>query len=169
MNQNQILTFLEEYITSKEAANLPTGALKIIVHVNSPVDMKKTGNPFIGQNIRKKVILFGSIGKNYLEEVHKQNPTNPPPEAKPRTWGRLINPYVIEHKEKYYLQMFVDSSGESVYYLDNAIFPVEKIQEFLPVKPRQETGVIIRDIKFENIEKIIFEDINETPWKMAFE
>ena len=48
-----------------------TNAMEITLVIDSPLKMKKTGNPHVESNIIKHTILNGVIGKNYKTEREK--------------------------------------------------------------------------------------------------
>lgn len=135
----------------------------VILNVISIPSLKKTGNPYNDRKITKHVTIEGKIGKSYNTEkvIDLQNKGQMVEEtgyvAKPRTWGTLINPYTVEHKGNYYLQVFVDKTSEPFYMLDDGIINESLISEWLQKKSGSE-DIKIRDIKFENIKKMTFKN-----------
>ena len=152
-------------ITSDQLLNLSKkleGEVNAILHIVSPAQMRKTGNPYNDRKVMKYSTLTGVIGKKYSDEMKVvTSETSEKYEVNPRTWGKLINPYVVEHKEKYYLQIFVDSVSDPVYkiheFADGDIeqhidVPAESLSEWLTISNSQD--ITVRDIKFENIKRV---------------
>lgn len=94
--------------------------------------------------------------------------------AKPRTWGRLVSPSLVEHKGKYYLQVKVEKTRKPIYLIrdvkTNAFKYVKKneIAAYLPEKnesSRQDVDkqVIIRDYSIDNIHSIV---LNKETYKI---
>jgi len=142
-----------------EMLSKETEPLEVTLDCISFPQLKKTGNPYKDRKVTKETTLSGKIGKNYntektiLAEKEGKNLEESGYTAQPRTWGILINPYVVEHKGTYYLQVFVDKSSEPVYKIDDVVYDVCDLEDWLPKKAPQE--IVIRDIKFENIKKLI--------------
>lgn len=165
-------------ITTAEAKNIidrnVKGTTIITIDVDSPMDgkgkMLKTGNPFCGLGIIKKVTLNGMIGFDYENSVNRQaaREEKESREAKSRAWGTLTaNRLFVEHKGAYYLQMKVENASTPVYmYPDGTVIDTNMIKPFLPVKKASSTQadldkeVIVRDIKMENIAAMRFHSGN---------
>ncbi len=141
----QLVDFLKEQ----------TNELPVTLCVTSPATLKKTGNPYKDKIVTKTVTIDGVIGKKYADEMWSisQPSSEKPLVSKGRTWGTLINPYVVEYKGTYYLQVFVETSSVPIYQIDEQVIDVAEINAFLPVKTEQ--PIVIRDIKFENIKHLI--------------
>ena len=145
-----------------------TGTHDVIVYLESDVKMKKTGNPYNGKVVIKKNTLSGYIGKSYADERiaidnARQDTTGqdkPVYVANQRTWGILINPYLVVHKNNYYLQLFVKDTGIPVYTVDGIIIDELEILPWLQKKPNTDGyEILIRDISFENIKKLTFKGV----------
>jgi hypothetical protein len=152
------------YVTHEELVELlknKTEVLGVVVDMVSTPQMIKTGNPYKDKKITKSITLEGTIGKNYNAE--KTLVTEGEYVAKPRTWGTLINPYIIEHKGNYYLQVFVTKSSEPVYKIDDVVCDYNVLKEWMRERPTSsESDIIIRDIKFENIKNLTIIEKFET-------
>lgn len=145
----------EQLLTLTSCIKEPTF---VMVYMESDAKMRKTGNPFNDKTIIKRSQIAGYIGKNHSEEMKKSaEERGEVYEPKPRTWGQLINPCVIEHKSNYYLQIFVDTLIISEYFeitdSGEKRIEYEEIAEWLTPSP----PVSVRDIKFENIQKLVVE------------
>lgn len=156
-------------ITKSEAVNIISrnvkGTTTITIDMDSPMDgkgkMRKTGNPFVGKGIIKRVTMNGMIGFDYENSVNRQATREDKEHrgAKPRTWGTLTpDRLFVEHKGQYYLQMKVQKASTPVYmYPDGTILETSEIKPFIPIKKKSSTQsdidkeVIVRDVKMENI------------------
>jgi len=125
------------------------GVINVVVEITNTPTMKKMGNPFKSTMLTKTAIYEGTIGKRYSDEAEKTNSDYIP---KKRTWGTLINPYLIEHKGNYYLQIFVDKTNPPTYKMGDQIIPESTIMPWL--HERSDETIVIRDIKIENIKNI---------------
>ena len=138
-----------------------TEVLPVELIINTVVPLRKTGNPYKDQVFTKTSTVQGKIGKNYANEVSLVRPTDStvtPPASHGRAWGTLVNPYVIEYKNMYYLQVFVESSQCLLYQNDkNEQIEEIMIAPWLPIE-KSPQDVFIRDIKFSNIKKIALKD-----------
>lgn len=133
--------------------------LDIELTITSPVTLKKTGNPYSNIQFFKTVTFTGQIGRSYRKD--KQDSQSHEYIPHERSWGKLINPYIVEHKNAYYLQLFVDTQTQPIYQQlnENKLdeINVQLIQDFLPVRSvtiGKDEDVILRDIKFDNIRNI---------------
>jgi len=130
--------------------------LDIELTITSPVTLKKTGNPYSNIQFFKTVTFTGQIGRSYRKDKQASQDHEFIPHE--RAWGKLINPYIVEHKDSYYLQLFVDTTTQPIYQqlTENTLeeIDVQLIQEFLPASKVTNEDAIIRDIKFDNIRNI---------------
>lgn len=138
-----------------------TGVHDIVLDIITTPNLKKTGNIYKDRKITKQTRYTGKIGKSYNTEKVIQSVENQVQGTEetgyviqPRAWGRLINPYLIEHKGNYYLQVFIEQASQSVYYLDEAMINESELAPFFQKK--QEQDIKLKDIKLENIKKMIF-------------
>jgi hypothetical protein len=152
-------------ITKQEMVELVSankGAEPVSIDIMSDITktLKKTGNPFLSAIVTKSTTLSGFIGFDYENSVNRQlgrEGKEQEFESHPRSWGTLINPYFVEHKGSYYLQMKVEASSMPVYRVDRVEVPVEKVEAWLPKKSEPKTQseldkkVILRDVKVDNI------------------
>ena len=156
-------------ITSAEAINIINrnvkGTSTISIDLDSPMDgkgkMHKTGNPFFGLGVIKRVTLSGMIGFDYENSINRQagREGKEEREAKSRAWGTLTeNRLFVEHKGAYYLQMKVQSSSSPVFLMpDGTEVESSAIRPFIPEKSKSSSQadldkeIIVRDVKMENI------------------
>jgi hypothetical protein len=134
-----------------------TEVLSVELIINTVVPLRKTGNPYKDQVFTKTSTVQGKIGKNYANEVSLVRPTDSTvtsPASHGRAWGTLVNPYVVEYKNMYYLQVFVENTTSLMYHNDkNEQIDESMISPWFPIE-KSPQDVFIRDIKFSNI-KII--------------
>jgi hypothetical protein len=131
-----------------------TGVLNVVVDVASDAKLKKTGNPYLNNVVIKNVTLTGTMGKEYRKEMESNATPDQAYISKPRAWGTLINPYTIEHKGNYYLQMIVDNSSVPVYTIDGVQCDTETLKPWITDRTDKIEEVVIRDIKFDNIRNL---------------
>jgi hypothetical protein len=139
-----------------------------IVSFTAVVDpkLKKTGNPFDPGQVMKRSVVNGMVGWNYQNSVNNQRVREGNEEefvAHPRKWGERIQgtPFV-EHNDKTYLELKVESTKDPVYLVDGkeaTDAQLETIHRFLPTRSgssRQGTEkmVIIRDYNLATIKSI---------------
>ena len=139
--------------------------------IDTITEVKLTGgkkNPFQGR-VKKRTtgakVLF-SVGSNISiyeklvrEGLEKEGKDPNEFELKPRAWGKRIDasPF-IEHNDKYYIECYFVSSGDTVYLVDDEVSDEEI--EGLPVKTVSEESqggleqkVIIRTFSLDSIER----------------
>lgn len=133
--------------------------LDVEITLVSPLTLLKKDNPYSNINFFKSVTMVGQIGRSYRKEKQASQTEEYIPHE--RAWGKLINPYIVEHKNNYYLQIFVDTSTEPIYLQQKDTkleqMDVESIQDWLPASRSNKTSendLIIRDLKFDNIKTI---------------
>lgn len=132
-------------------------------------------NPMQGRvtkrNVGSNVMLFSNTDVNPYEMMVKRRLEAEGKDpavftVKPRTWGtRVENSPFIEHKGKYYLEVFFRSSGKNVYYLDGNEIEKDQIEglesptakddtDKAPAQGGLEDKVQLRTYSIESIEKI---------------
>lgn len=121
------------------------------------------GNPHQGriQKVTEGAIaqLFTS-GKGYFDKVNEglvAEGKAPDFEPKPRAWGvRVEGTPLIEHKEKFYLDVIFENPGETKYLLDGEEIAMEDIEGLDMDKKEGDQGglenkVYVRTIGLESI------------------
>lgn len=139
------------------------GATAVTIVARTEPDMRKTGNPYIGQ-VFKVSRVNGMIGFRYENAVNNQLGREGEAKdfvAQPRKWGVHIDGTpLIEHKGNYYVEMKVEKSLDSRYEdgagneLENDV--LDLVKQFIPVKNKPATQgtekeVICRDYKVSTI------------------
>lgn len=156
----------EDQLVSLLMAN--KGATAVTIVARTEPDMRKTGNPYIGQ-VFKVSRVNGFIGFRYENAVNNQLAREGEATdfvAKPRSWGvHVPGTPLVEHKGNYYVELkveksldhrFEDASGNE---LDDAT--LDLVKQFIPVKNKPmsqgtEKEVICRDYKVATILSITY-------------
>ena len=140
------------------------GTMAISVDAVTIPSMRKKGNPFYKDGIcllRKYCRMDGLVGFDYENSVNNQanREGKGEREAKARKWGVLTaNRLFVTHKDKYYLQMKVQSTSKPVYRLpDGTEVDKAELEQWLQKSSKSSTQadlnkeVVLRDVKMENI------------------
>lgn len=167
----------QEFIQNIMLADKEQETKKITITTTTLVKIPKKQNIFNNYNIYKKSTYLTKIGLIWSDiktSVPKQDNDNTTQDEKPkgRTWGILLNKYIVSHKDCYYLQTFTPSDElntiETKYYKkdisDNNSQLIELTNDEIQIvkhysKPLNKQDVIIRDINFDNINAIVMNDI----------
>ena len=120
-------------------------------------------------DISKVGVMSGLIGSSYSNSVNNQLGREDKDldfEVHARKWGELMdNKIMVVHTNKqgvtkYYLQLTVKHSDDSIYLWGETVVDVAELKDFLPKKyapktqDKLETNVILRDIELSNIKRI---------------
>lgn len=132
----------------------------------------KQPNPFIGRVLKRSKVNGIVGGWNYASAVNRQrlreaNPQTvaeveavPDFEALPRSWGtRVPNSGLVQHGNKYYVELKVERSLETTYLIDGQPATdkqLEELKKFLPKKSEStrqgvEKQIILRDYALESV------------------
>jgi len=143
------------------------GTTAVSIVTETPVRMvkkhreTKLPNPYIGAI--KVQVKNGLIGFDYENSVNYQavREEKQERETKQRAWGTLSDNRIwVLHKGNHYLQLKLQSVGETHYYLDGEEIPAEEIKPYLSGSNKSSTQedlekvIIVNDIKIENIKAI---------------
>lgn len=153
-------------------SELAKGATFISIKTVTVPDMRKTGNPFVG-NVKKHSVVNGILGFDYEDGVNRiaAKEGKEQRESKPRAWG-VISPCkrFVFHKGKVYLRLRCQAVMETPLYFDNDGLIVgerlDQLKSFFPVKVKSSTQadlqgeVIERDYGMETIIAFTFNKAN---------
>ena len=125
-----------------------SGATFVGINYIAPVDMKKTGNPYVGKEVLKTTQQSGQFGFDYEAGMNRtlaKEGIVPDFVAGPRTWGVnegkgiIINPKTGDIS----IQLRVEAKPSSVTYtIDGVVVDKVVLEPFLPVhKPSTYEGV----------------------------
>jgi len=129
-----------------------------------PVSMVEE-NPYLGATCRK--FTNGVINFDYENAVNRQQVregTEPGFEAKERKWGKHITRAVIEHKDKFYVQIRENKTYGHEYSLNGELIEYNKLKAFITPKkvvPVEESHqgveeeIKVRDVKLDGSVKAI--------------
>lgn len=111
--------------------------------ISTPARMRKTDNPY--PDAHKVQTLRGKVNFDYEKEMALENGAWV---AEDRSWGgHVLGTCLIQHKDQYYVQVFVLEASEPFFIDKDARIPPEILLPFLyhsnPSK--------VRDIKVSNI------------------
>ena len=131
----------------------------ITIEVTTPVKMRKTNNPYVGAVCNKKIngminfIYENSVNNQRAREDKSQDFT-----PYQRKWGVHLNKCVVGHKGNFYLQVKVENTYDVTYLFGEQPIDYQLLKPFIPTnnssRQQLDKQVIIRDIKFENINTI---------------
>jgi len=122
------------------------GATTVGIDYESPVKMKKTGNPFADRCVTKSQSVSGMIGVNYENSVNRQlvrEGKEPEFEAQARTWGEHVSSAIVVSKDGNFsiILQAVNPPQNVQYFMDGAPIDKSVIEDFLPVrKPSAHQG-----------------------------
>ena len=160
LRQSAMVQFLKDNVR---------GTAVLSVDIETVPEMRKTGNPFVG-NVIKSQRLNGLVGFDYDAGVNRiaEREGKEYREAKPRKWGFLSSDRIfVCYKNDdiaTHLRMKVQKSIDPRYFrIDNGDeISKETLKPFLPVKAKSSTQadltgeVIERDITLENVKVLHF-------------
>ena len=116
----------------------------------APVNMRKTGNPYVGHDVVKVSVLSGQFGADYEKKVEKA--TGEEFTAGPRQWGENAGKGLIyKDGQPHSIQLTIDNKPSEVEYRIDGV-KVEKtvLEPFLPSK-REGEPVTVRDFRLDRI------------------
>ena len=135
----------------------------------------KVPNPYLGR-VKKVSRVNGIVGGwNYTNSVNNQRIREsnaqtveeveavPEFEALPRAWGeRLPKTGLVQYKENFYVEVKVQNSLETEYFIDGVPATPEQVEELKKYFPKKTEGarqqvekpVILRDYAVENIKSV---------------
>lgn len=128
--------------------------------VKTEVDMRKTGNPFIGTT--KTNTVSGCLNGDYESMVNRELVREGKEAefvAQPRKWGKWENNWIV-HNGKYYLQLKVQSTGTPTYEFGGQVIEKTVLEPFMPQRADPKTQedvekkIILRDYKLENVQRV---------------
>lgn len=156
----QLFDFIEANVTT---------STPVIVDTVTDAKLKKKdedGTPCPYVNIKKHQRKHGTIGFDYRASVDEKRTTDgsaSPSEYAPhkRAWGTLSdNRLWVNHKDNVYLQVSVDRFENTQYFNDqNEEIDEMLLRPFLTEDRVSPTGIVINDIKIENIKKIVLNPV----------
>jgi hypothetical protein len=139
-----------------------SGTTTVSLDIVTDPRMKKTANPYLGT--MKYVKLNGMLGFDYSNSVNNQQEREGQDKdftPHERKWGTLRdNRLFVDHKEKVYLQVKVQSASDPIYMLNGSVIDKDKVKPFLPKRSAPKTQdqiekkIILRDIEMSNIKAI---------------
>lgn len=127
--------------------------------------MKKTGNPFVGQILKRTRlnVTINFIYQNSVNRVRTKEGNTADFEAKPRKWGQKVpgTPFVM-HNDQMYLEAKPNAAKPQVEFINNVsgeIVLKEALAQWLPTPSSQaeaqgvseENEVIVRTYAINNI------------------
>ena len=130
----------------------------------NPVSMVEE-NPYLGATCRK--FTNGIINLDYENAVNRQQVregTEPEFKAKERKWGKHITRAVIEHKDKYYVQIRENKTYGHEYSLNGEPIAYSLLKPFITPKKKVvveeshqgvEDEIKVRDVKLDGSVKAI--------------
>jgi len=130
------------------------GAKFMTVTTNTEPSMRKTNNPFSGQDVRKISTNNITVNFDYGKSLQKKGGT---PSDKGRTWGsRVGKTSFIQHKGGLYVQAKLNAKPQKVVYtLDGTEMTPEQLtalQPFLSHRAAQLVPII--DVGVQNIKEL---------------
>ena len=146
----------------REIIDRISGSTAVSLDIETEPRMRKSGNPFLNNGVKKDVTLNGLIGFFYGNAVNNQlgredKELNFKPQ--PRKWGERVG-HVVEHKGNVYLEVKVQGSSRPTYHIDGETVDVEELRPFLYASRKPHTQdeldeqIILRDVKLSNILRI---------------
>lgn len=168
------MDFFTLFLSQGNATIATLTALTVPAMVKKDRETKQP-NPFIGRVLKRSKVNGIVGGWNYASAVNRQrireaNPQTiaeveavPDFEAMPRSWGtRIPNSGLVQHGNKYYVELKVERSLETTYLIDGQPATdkqLEELKKFLPKKSessRQEVEkqIILRDYALESISHV---------------
>ena len=166
----------EKLIIFKDLLN-KTGISELALEVTSNVKMRKTNNPFIDMDIRKKSVSKLKINTSYTSSVNEQrNLEGKPPTFEPSgSWHNniftgtngtiAVNRNSTEENRKYYITGVVEGTDHLGYLVDGNIAEkdiVSQIKAYVPEHKvyKSKTQDLEEDVQFRifdlnNIQRVI--------------
>jgi len=118
------------------------GCAPITLSTDTQPSLKKTGNPYRDQTVRRIARSNGFVGGTYESIANNKREKaggDRDFEARSLPWGQHAGRYLIEHKGNFYLKFFPRATIDEQYVADEKPIPRSAIEEFLP-KPRENRG-----------------------------
>ena len=147
------------------------GAKIVTLYTETKPQLKKANNPYLG--VVKRSRVNGIVNFNYENSVNRQRGREGSEtdfEAVERKWGRRINGTpVIEHKNKYYLEVKVERTLDTEYKLGDDIVSYENLKPYFYARSVNQQGVEneikVRDFSLDSLKGLkyngeLFEIVN---------
>jgi len=145
------------------------GATFATVTYETPLDMRKTNNPYYGRVTKQKTMNL-TLNIDYVKALNKAlskavGRNVAATEINTRTWGtRRKKTCIIDHKGKNYLSGKINRCFDNSIYLDNVLATdaeLDKINEFCTKNKEGKVYVPLINVNFDNLQKIT---VNKTSY-----
>jgi hypothetical protein len=129
----------------------------------APVEMRKTGNPYVGHDVTKTTSLTGQFGGDYENWVNNQREREGKSadfDAASRTWGENLGKGIILNPKtgEVSIQLIMTNApSDTVYRIDGEQVDKTVLEPFLPVKKvnKENQGtdktVVVRTLRTDRI------------------